>query len=398
MWYYMLIREADYDVNTTVGDYIFAFFPLFPLVWKLSLLPITWVPLLNYVLFVTSLFLLFQSHSWNRMSSAHNRILFLIALTLPTIASFLMPYTEAVFAVTLAVALIGMMKGKYRMYFTGALLAAATRPSGTLIIGALFVLDLIRNHKLPLTILLREYLKKALPFALGTLLVGIYQHMVGSGSIFTFMDVQKGWGTKLAVPHDIRDWSHESFGMTMAVIFFIMPAVLFVMYQLLLKLKNKGNDLPVRELFTAPHEERKQYVFQFSAVYLGVMCLFAILFNGGNMHSIYRYICCTPFFYVFLLHGEKQLEQIPTKLTPPVFSILLLLGILFLSLVPYSTYWTFSDLGFFLLAGSVLLMITARRFAQRKLYLGLLATHIFFSALWTTWIFNMLLSDAWISV
>ena len=57
--HYRRIKESGYKFSSEEGgDFIFAFFPLFPLAWRLSGLTAVQISLINYLLWITSLIML----------------------------------------------------------------------------------------------------------------------------------------------------------------------------------------------------------------------------------------------------------------------------------------------------------------------------------------------------
>ena len=72
--HFLFIRNNHYD-QTKVGDYIFAFFPLFPLIWELTGLSAVGISIFNFLLFVLSLIILFKALDFslenNEIGRAH---------------------------------------------------------------------------------------------------------------------------------------------------------------------------------------------------------------------------------------------------------------------------------------------------------------------------------------
>jgi len=122
--------------------WLFAFFPLFPLIWKATMLPPVGIILLNYILFIFSLVLL-----WRTFSKEKNYTVLLFLLNLPIIAPFVIPYTESLFFFGITLALFGFAKDKYWIYFAGALVTAMTRSAITIILLSLLTTEALFFRK-----------------------------------------------------------------------------------------------------------------------------------------------------------------------------------------------------------------------------------------------------------
>jgi len=107
---YDKIRRNGYNLQTAGGDYIFAFFPLFPFLWKLSHLPPSGIALINYLLFITSVIILMNVMS--KKKDGHKAADMAVWLSTPMLAVFLIPYTEGLFMLTSTIALYGLYRGR----------------------------------------------------------------------------------------------------------------------------------------------------------------------------------------------------------------------------------------------------------------------------------------------
>ena len=98
--HYLHIRNNYYK-----GDWYYAFFPLFPLAWKASGISIIYIGLVNYLLFGISLILLAFIFLKERFRSVTDKLIVMaFGLTLPPIVVYYMPYAEALFTLTFALA------------------------------------------------------------------------------------------------------------------------------------------------------------------------------------------------------------------------------------------------------------------------------------------------------
>lgn len=104
--HYKLLRDYGYDVKKAGSDYIFAFFPLFPIIWRLSVLPPVGVLFLNYFFLSISVLLLLRIFS-DEKDYLKNA---LFTLVLPSIIIFFIPYSEATFLLMMSIGIYGFSR------------------------------------------------------------------------------------------------------------------------------------------------------------------------------------------------------------------------------------------------------------------------------------------------
>jgi hypothetical protein len=95
-----------------------AFFPLFPLLWRWTHTGFQGISLINYLLFSLSIGLLI--HFLSKAGSFQKAILFVLLISLPSTVIFYIPYSEALFLFTMTLAVIGLTREKYSLYFIGS--------------------------------------------------------------------------------------------------------------------------------------------------------------------------------------------------------------------------------------------------------------------------------------
>lgn len=379
----------SYDKSSGGSDYIFAFFPLFPFVWKLSCLPPIGVMVLNYILFVCAfllvqkLFIAFLSPSWLNV---------LFAWAMPSIIIFLIPYSEALFMLTVSAGLYGMARKKYALYFIGFFLASLCRPAYTFLFLSILcveVLDLF-NHRNTLRFI-KSFFAKSLPLILGTLTVGVIQWLEHGQSIFKFVEVQKYWNNVLQWPGKPVDWSHEGFGLNVAVVWIIaLPLLVFLLVHALKQVKQIMRKNASRATYSV-----KQYILLVSVFFTVGSTLFILMFRGGSLHCLFRFTLCTPFFYVLLAYGFDYIKNFKWTRRFIVWMVLASLGMLMLDKAEYSQQWNFSDFGFFVLCATLLFWIM-QEFSSLRLYRIGLATTVLANLFWTAYLLNMYLNNGWI--
>ncbi len=385
---YLQIRDNGYNTEAAGGDYIFAFFPLFPLVWKLSNLSPTGIALLNYLLFILSLIMLFR---WLPVKiKGYATPVFLLCLCSPMLVVFLIPYSEGVFMFTATIALWAMYRKKRLLYFIAGLLMSVSRSSVTILLMALCCTELYfflqhRNLKHAINSLFQH----AMPLLIGMSAVSLIQLTWGSGSLFKFLEVQRYWGFQLGVPGRLRDWSHEQFGINLSVLILLIPLSLAYL------LRNTMRSLfsPVSVTINPQiKESHKEYLFVLSMAYLNGMALAILLFRGGSLNGISRFVLCSPFFYIVLLTGSEKAFMVPVWIRRGMFLLFFAFAVYALSVIDYSKVWNFSDMGFLLLFFQLCFFISDGLFQKS----WLVALYILLSLLWSTYLFNMFLTNAWI--
>jgi hypothetical protein len=228
--HYLLIKEHGYNVSQAGSDFIYAFFPAFPAFWRVTGLSAQWMPAVNFTLYVIGLLILY-----NLFGSRLRATGMWISMALPSIIIFLIPYTEALFFVLIAIGIFGYIKQKYLVYFMAMLLAALTRPSFTILGIALICNEFLNlaEHKNIRQFLFSSF-KMVSPLLLGTFLVGLIQYSQGSGELFAFMRVQEYWGHKLGWPTKLTDWSHQGFDLNVAILFLLFIPISIYLLKLLM--------------------------------------------------------------------------------------------------------------------------------------------------------------------
>lgn len=387
--HYKLIKDNWYSVELAGGEYIYAFFPLFPLIWKFSFLPPLGILFLNYSFFVIAI--LIFSNLLSSTKSYINNIL--IACSLPSLIVFFIPYTEATFLLMSAIGTYGFVRKKYAVFFIGFLLASLTRSAYVFIVLSFICAELFFffEHKKIMTLLKNTFLRIA-PLLIGTAIASIVQLISGSSSLTTFIDVQETWEHVLGMPHHLRDWSQESFSMNIGVLILILiPIVAFTVQKALTQLKK------IKEPATTEVEDRKYYLVILSLCYLVLLTLFIIFFQGGNLHTLYRYTISTPFFYILLFAAYPLVVDLAKNFKSFTISVLSLIAVFILGLADFSTEWNFCDMGLFLIILSCIFWLFQEH-STKRIYKYSLYASILLNLVWTCYLFNSYIVDAWIFV
>ena len=382
--HYHLISKKGYDADRV---YLFAFFPLFPFLWKLTMLSPLGISILNYLLFSISVFLLCQ-----QLKIGKNIWFLLFLINMPFVAPFIIPYTESLFFLSITIAIIGYLKGNYWLYFIGALLTAMTRSAITIIVLSVLATEflyILKNKNLKLTV--KRFIYLVLPLLIGTFGVLLYQKVSGAESLFTYVDAIKTWDRKLSISNGLSDWSHEGFGLNVATIFFVVPLSIYIVSENIRAVFYPNE----RMCILNKKNNKEQYLLLLSAVYTIGMFLTNILFQGGSINGLFRYVLCTPFFFVQLIYVIKQARNFNTNSKFLFFLFASFAGVFTMTMPAYSASWGFSDLGFILLILSLALLVFGR-VPERKLAYFFPIVLFILNVFWNTFMFNMYLCNGWI--
>ncbi|MBI5217947.1 MAG: hypothetical protein HY958_03345 [Bacteroidia bacterium] len=392
--FYNKIRKYYYDK----GECCYAFFPLFPLLWKIIFVDETWIGLVNYLLFAISI-IIFSSFLVKKNSPLSERLcVFALALILPTVTTYYLPYAEALYTLTFALAIWGLVKNKYWIYFTFILLFAMTRPSITIFAISIILLDIfyLLKHRNFLHFI-KELIRKLLPVALGTFIV-FFLFYLNSGSWTKYFEVvNKYWFVSFSIPKTITDWSVEGFGMNIFTLFFmVLPVLVLFIFNALKVLRAKPVEKPPG-IFSGDMDFIKEYFFNNAMIHFWGVFLFIVFYQGGSLNGLSRYVFVSPFFYIFFfvlydIIKEARLYKIL------LFSVLSVTGSLLVLLNVPDTLQpeiSFTDTGFFALLASFVYLFLMR-YMNRAVRISLLIILAVYNIIWIAFLYNIFLCDGWL--
>ena len=393
--FYKYMAEHGYGRDDSwPGAGTYAFSPLFPFIWWLSHLPAPFISVLNFLLFAISLVILSKLFLAPEDFSRFDRAcLFALALSLPSVFSFYLPYCEASFIFTLSVALWGLFRGKYWIFFVGMLAFTLSRPSFLIVAMAIICTDIYfyllhRNSKL----FWRELGKKLLPIGIG-IAISFIIHFIYSGSFVKMFEVHSRFlDHNFQLPTTITDWSTESYGMNVFAICCIAIPSILILPIFMRRLYNMGNPALI-SLFA--RNTKKDYLYVLSIVYFIGSFLFVMLTQGGNLNGLHRYIMISPFFYIFFFIIIQKAK--PYTITLLILMMLpwAILGYLLLIHGPYQHHLSFLDGGYFLLCLTLLYFLLFNKLKRRPKLIFLLIL-IFCNTIWTCYLFNHFLNNSFI--
>ncbi|MFN8207837.1 MAG: hypothetical protein U0T82_10590 [Bacteroidales bacterium] len=388
--HYERIKDTGYWMGKEDRNYLFAFYPGFPLVWKILGLDIRWICLFNYLLYISGLVILF-SVFLRHLNSSQQLILFLLLISLPSTVVFLIPYSEAVFFFLISLGIWAYMKDKVWLLFPSIMFATMTRRASFLLIGASLAAVIImfirhRNSRL----LIYDLLTLVFPILAGTFCISIIQYLAGSGSFFSFIRVTGSFSQKLGLPTGIYDWSHNSFPMNIGVLFIFIPLVIAHL-GLFLWQSIKHNQQQIQDSRT-----HKKIVLSLLSCWYSIAAIaFILLYQGGILNSTFRGILCTPFFFICLIFMRESEYHFRTNFI--LFILFTALGLIIFLTAPYtSNTFRFGYLSLPMLIICVGIWLVHRKMELKSgIIIGSLGW-IFLSATLVSYLFDIFLGNGWI--
>lgn len=303
-----------------------AFFPLFPMIWKVLSLSIIGIVFFNSLLFLCSFYALIRVLKATPIET-------LLYLTIPSLIFCYLPYTESVFFASSTLLFIGLKKKRLWLVLIGLFLCTLSRPAFVIFIPALIIAEFLTetiDKKMFIRII--WYISIAL---LGNLIVGMIQYSY-TGKWFEFFEVQQGWGNKLQIPKlPLTSWAG---GLIVrldgaAMVIGTVSGIVLLLKMFNVKFLNK---------IAFPKE------IIFSLAYLGGITLSVLLFRGGSLFSLNRFVFAVPFIIIVLNYFYNLKFQLDKKALIIGFSLIFIFFFLFGSYGHIQTLLRFLFLSFYL--------------------------------------------------
>jgi hypothetical protein len=325
-----------------------AFFPLFPLIWKvLSLSPLG-ISILNAGVYFLSVCLLFRHFKFSDKQK-------FLALLTPGLIFFIVPYSEAFFFCAASMLVIGISKRDLRLTIVGLFFCVICRPSFTVLFPALILMELFSQNPKGKW---KRVLIYFLVILIGSFIVALIQY-VGTGKWFEYFSVQSVWDNELRIPTlPLRSWGYEAVIMLDGVALLIGVVSGLVLLQSMIT--GKTTDM--------------SDVLKLSLAYLGGMSLLVLFFRGGSLFSLNRFIFCSPFFFIVVGTFFKDKMTLKTKTILMIVFVLLCYWLLFGSYVHIQTFLRYGVLSIGL---SLVLLIKHTRLSVRKVGFFILCICLF---------------------
>jgi len=298
--HYLWIKEYGYE------GFRVAFFPLFPIIWKLLNVNITGIVLINGVLFLSSFYILIR----DLKTSVYETIIY---ISIPSFIFFFLPYTESIFFLCSTLLILGLKYNKTLFICLGLFFATLSRPAFTIFIPALIISELLSENRNKLFLRLSLYFSVTL---IGILLVAIIQYN-DTLEWFKFFSVQKVWGNELQIPKlPLRSWTGGFIARLDGAALFIGVLTGSFLTALILKFKQFKKIKISKEVI-------------FSLAYLGGVSLSVLFFRAGSLFSLNRFVFATPFIIIVFNFWIKYNFSINLKQLLFIFVFIFLFWLLF---------------------------------------------------------------------
>lgn len=285
--------DCNWYVNISTDGYVFkeniqsntAFFPLLPLLIKLLSNNLILVSIVNQLIFATSFSFFVKYFNIEKQKQ-------LIYFASGLIIFYLIPYSESLFFLGSCLILYALNSKKILLLVLGIYIACLSR-SASLIFSVAFLLlfieALINRRKEYIYI----YFISLLVVILSTYTVFYFQYLY-TGELYSYFNAQESWKHSLGIPElPFRSWGWQSMisDVPALVVGVICIGILIKQFYLLMLKETNYNS---------------EYLF--SLLYLAGITLSIIIFQGGDLHSINRYVFSSAFF-LLLISRESLLKN-----------------------------------------------------------------------------------------
>ncbi|MDP2236599.1 MAG: hypothetical protein Q8J88_09215 [Bacteroidales bacterium] len=319
--HYARIKDVGYN------GFDVAFFPFLPLIWKHLSLGVGGMVVFNALLYLTSLYFLLRSLK----SSVFDTLLF---LSIPSAIFFYLPYTESLFFAASTLIILGYKKENMLLFLLGLFLSTLSRPAFTVFIPALLVTGYLAGDFSKKALLKLVY--GLLAILLGMLVVGIVQY-TDTGQWFQFFEAQKVWENKLQFPaFPLTSWAGGLIVRLDGAAFLTGTAAGVFLLLYLFKVKFLKNIILPKEVI-------------FSISYLAGITFSVLIFRGGSMFSLNRFVFAVPFIIVAIDYYLKSSFTIGTKRLLLSLLVAVLFFLMFGSYVHLQNFLKFLFLAFYVI-------------------------------------------------
>lgn len=282
-----------------------AFFPLFPLLWKITGLSAIGISVLNIIVFSTSFILLFKDKTEELM-------ILLLLLSIPSFIFFALPYSESLFFLFGTCILIGYQRGSGILKNIGFLGASIVKSASIIFIPAIILCEIFGKDRGQIQ--KRDIYINGL-FSLLGLMIGAIVQGVQTGKWFYFLEMQQYWGRHWIVPELplVSSVAYDGVAFIIGLI-----AIYFCLKLFVTRLIDPK----------APVQLNTKHV-SFSALYLSATTFLDTFFTynngGGSLWSLNRHLLCTPFAIIFIFWLIRN--AILTKIDKMVIMTMIILGL-----------------------------------------------------------------------
>jgi hypothetical protein len=320
--HYFAIQKNGYE------GFLVAFFPLFPMIWKILGVDVFGIVFLNLTLYLVSFYFLCKSLNLNKLE-------LILYLSIPSSIFFILPYSEAVFFASSTLLILGVKKEKMPFLLIGLFLCTLSRPSFTLLLPALLIMEVFGSRKD--WKMIRRFVLYLIVSLIGVLVVALIQY-VETGSWFEFFKVQQDWGNHIQIPKlPFTTWGGNMIVRLdgIALIFGLISGIYLFLYIIDLK-KFKFTSIP------------KEIIL--SLAYIGGITLMVLIFRGGSLFSLNRFVFATPFILIVVNYFLNISFFLSKKQILVLFFLILIYWLMFGSYVHIQAFLKYCLVTFYVLA------------------------------------------------
>ncbi len=319
--HYNSIRKEGYQ------GFLVAFFPLFPAIWKITNLSVYGIVILNTVLYLISVYYLFLKLKLTSLE-------LILYLSIPSAVFYYLPYSESVFFLSSTILILGIKKDNLFQVLISLFFCTLSRPSFTVLLPSLIIVEICfyKDFKQFFSRLI-SYFSACL---IGVLVVALFQ-FEDTGKWFEFFTVQQGWGNELQLPKlPLTSWGGNMIVRFDGVAFiFGLISGLFLLLYLFKNNVFKNKVLP-REIVL-------------SLSYLGGITLMVLIFRGGSLFSLNRFVFAAPFIFIVVNYYFNRQFYFSKKQIWIIFIGLILFWFLFGSYVHIQAFLKYFLVSIYLL-------------------------------------------------
>ncbi len=320
--HYRFIRLRGYDAMRA------AFFPLFPLIWRLLDVSSISMGLINLGLFAVSFAVLAWQYQWPWRTQ-------LILLSVPPLLFMGLPFSEAVFFASGTALLLGLQRQLPWLYCLGLLLTCMSRTAAMVMLPAVAATFLLTHPPR------RQQAGTALAATAATLLglgISMAIHHAYTGNWLAVFDAQRFWNNHLQWPtFPLRNWGGTFPTRFEATSFLVGFGCAVAVAGLAWRHWRRPLPVAAQPLI-------------FAMAYIGGVTFVTLATRGGEIVSLSRYIYATPYFLLLLAHVLRNVRLSGRQLLA-VFGLMELGWLLF-----FGAYSHIRTLLSYTLVGAVLML------------------------------------------
>jgi hypothetical protein len=312
--WYDNIMDIGYNYQPGVGNEL-AFFPLFPLVWYVSLLTPVGISIFNCLFFLTAFIYLLKEEKLPVS-------ILLMLLSFPSFIFFALPYSESLFFLFCTFIILGYQKDNNKLLYIGLLGASMARSVCMLFIPAIIICELFNtnSHESKKQRIINCAFKIFATTA-GFLIASAYM-AYASGKWFYFIEIQKYWFRHWIVPHFPLTTFYPNRVLGLDAITFVLGILaLWICIKCTIYVVKKNK-------LTLSNSIYINQAVLFSALYLAGMTILDTGFtryvdNATAIWSINRHMMCTPFAITFLVYLFRDFHPQRKELTGVILVLIL---------------------------------------------------------------------------